>query len=227
MQRGDLRARRERRTARRLWRAPRSAAGALPSRFLGVWERTELVVDGAPVDPGRAVWLEAGSAHVDVRTGHGPDCPSGSGGTTSWDGKSLAWSLDVDSRADGGPYRSIERGRIAFDGDDLLEEGTGRDGSPAPYRARWRRQPGVGGRWAPNLVAETAGGLAVRIGMHTAVVLDRGPAAGGVAATYCRWDGMVWRTELTIRDDPWGLPLLEPGALLPAAWHWRPTPTLP
>jgi hypothetical protein len=209
-------------------RAPRPAPVALPPRFLGAWERVELEVDGGAVaDPGRLVWLEAGSGSVDVRIGQGPDCPAGSAGTTSWDGSSLAWALDVDSRSGDGLYASVERGRITFAGDDLVEEGTGTDGSPAPYRARWRRLPGVGGRWAPNLVAETARGLAVRIGMHTAVVVDRGPAAGGVVAAYCRWDGLVWRAELTLGADPGDLPLLEPGAVLPDGWRWRPAPFLP
>jgi hypothetical protein len=229
MQRGDLRARggAPRRSALRRWRAPRPPVEALPARFLGVWERTELSLDGRPVaEPGRAVWLETGSGYVDVRIGDGPDCPAAGGGTTTWDGTSLLWSLDVDSRAGDGLYSSVERGRVTFDGDDLVEEGTGTDGSPAPYRARWRRQPGVGGRWAPNLAAATGHGVAVRIGMHAAVVVDRGPAAGGVAAAYCRWDGLVWRSDLTLGDDPWDLPMLEPGAVLPTGWHWRPAAPL-
>jgi hypothetical protein len=76
-------------------------------------------------------------------------------------------------------------------------------------------------------VAETAGGLAVRIGMHTAVVVDRGSAGGGVVGVYCRWDGLVWRAALTLGADPSDLRMLEPGAVLPPAWRWRPTPVLP
>lgn len=197
-----------------------------------MWERVELEVDGARVaDPGHAVWLEAGSGYIGVRTGGGPDCPAGAAGTTSWDGTDLVWSLDIDSHAAEGLYSAVERGRVAFDGDDLVEEGSGADGSPATYRARWRRLPGVGGPWAPNLVAETDRGLAVRIGMHAAVVADRGggPAGGGVVAVYCRWDGLVWRSMRTVGDlagDPGGLPMLEPGASLPDGWRWRATPVL-
>jgi hypothetical protein len=203
-------------------------SGGLPPAFLGVWQRVGLSVDGqVVVDPGRAVWLETGSGFVDVRVGGGPDCPAASGGTTSWDGASLLWSLDVDSRADQGLYRAIERGRVAFDGGDLVEEGSASDGSPAPYLARWRRLPGVGGPWAPNLAAATAHGIAVRIGMHAAVVVDREAAGGGLAAAYCRWDGFVWRAELTLGADPCDLPMLEPGAVLPTGWAWRPAVALP
>lgn len=176
-------------------------------------------------DHGRAVWLEAGGGYAGLRTGNGPDCPAATAGSTSWDGTSLRWSLDVDSHAAEGLYSAVERGQVSFDGDDLVEEGTGSDGSPAPYRARWRRLPGVGGPWAPHLVAETDGGLAVRIGMHAAVVVDGGSDGGGVVAVYCRWDGLVWRALLTVGADadPGRLPMLEPGAILPAGWRWRAT----
>ena len=91
-------------------------------------------------------------------------------------------------------------------------------------RRKARRLRGVGGPWAPHLVAATAKGLAVRIGMHAAVVVDRGTADGGVTGAYCRWDGLVWRAELTVGADPGDLPMLEPGAILPAGWSWRPAP---
>jgi hypothetical protein len=230
MQRGDLRVRGngDRRSRLRRRRAPRPATGGLPAAFLGVWERSELSVDGRPVaDPGRAVWLETGSGFVDLRTGEGPDCPAAGGGTTTLDGATLVWSLDADSRAEQGLYRAVERGQVGFDGTDLVEEGSGTDGSPAAYRARWRRLPGVGGPWAPNLAAVTARGVAVRIGMHAAAVVDRGPAGGGIAAAYCRWDGFVWRAALTFGDDPDDLPMLEPGAVLPAGWTWRPAASPP
>jgi hypothetical protein len=200
---------------------------ALPPRFLGTWERVELEVDGEAVaDPGRAVWLEAGSGYVDVRTGRAPDCPAGSAGTTSWDGASLAWGHDVDSRSGDGLYASVERGRITFAGDDLVEEGTGADGSPAPVPrplaapARRRRAVGTqpGGRDRPG--PRRADRDARRRGGR--------PRDGG------RWRGgrllPLGRPGVAGRADPGhpgDLPLLEPGAVLPDGWRWRPAPFLP
>src|SRR5260221_12397397 len=59
----------------------------LPARFVGAWERGDLEVDGSPVsDAGRAVWIEAGAAYVDVRGTGGFAGRPGFAGPTAWGG---------------------------------------------------------------------------------------------------------------------------------------------
>jgi hypothetical protein len=202
----------------------------LPSRFIGVWERVELLVVGLPVtSPGRAVWLEAGSACINLRIAGEPG-PGGSdetayAGTTRWDGQALVRSHEIDRHQVG---QWVDRVQITLEGDDMIADGSLRGGDTL-CRERWRPMTGVGGPWSPSLVAEAKGGLALRIGQHAAVIVDRGPRLGGVVAAYHVWDGLVWRTGLTV-GDPVSvaslLPPLEPGAALGDGWRWRQATTL-
>jgi hypothetical protein len=193
----------------------------LPARFLGAWERHELTVDGAPMaGAGRAVWVEAGAAYVDVRGAGGFASDTCFAGTTSWTEPCLTWRHEIDAHSgeDG-----TDVGHISFDGDDLIEQGDFIAGRQVPYRERWHRLAGSTG---PVLAAETLDGtgLAVRVGHHAATVLDRRPAGGSLSARYQVWTGRRWITELVVGDGevPGVLPgPLDADAPLAPAWRWR------
>jgi hypothetical protein len=190
---------------------------SLPERFVGAWERTGVIVDGAPVlDAGRVVWVEAGSAYVDVR---GPGAFASNttfAGVTTWDEPYLTWAHTIDAGLDA----AIDVGLISYDGDDMIEEGEYEDGRVIRYAERWTPLPAGSG---PVLAAVTDGGIAVRVGDHASVVVDGRATGGGVAARYDRWDGRAWRHEiefgnasdLVLLPDP-----LEPETEPPEGWSW-------
>jgi hypothetical protein len=190
----------------------------LPETFVAAWERSEFVVDNEPVaHAGRAVWVEAGDAYVDVR---GPGWfASGTtfAGTTAWADSHLTWTHLIDAEPDGD---GVDHGLISFVGDDLIEEGEFNAGRVVRYRERWQRLPGSNG---VVLAATRDGGIAVRVGDHASVVVDRRAEGGGIAARYDRWDGNEWKPALAFgssaeRDrlpDP-----LDPDAEPPEGWRW-------
>ena len=196
----------------------------LPRCFVAAWERMELVVDGAPIAGGRAVWLEAGDAFVDVRGPGGFASDTTFAGTTSWADPYLTWShtVDAERQSDDAELHSdaADRGLISFVGDDLIEEGEFTTDRVVTYREHWHRLAGGGG---PVVAATTDGGVAVRVGDHAAVVLDRRPTGGGIAARYDRWDGTAWHSELRYGDErsceelP---PMLDFDAGPPDGWVW-------
>jgi hypothetical protein len=191
------------------------------SRFLGAWERDDLMVDGDLVaEAGRAVWVEAGAAYVDVRGAGGFASDTCFAGTTSWAEPCLTWRHEIDAHPgeDG-----MDIGYMTFDGDDLIEEGDFIAGKHVPYRERWRRLNGPSG---PVLAAELVecGGLAVRVGNHAAAVVDRRPDGGTLSARYQVWTGRRWITELVVGDGEVAGVLpgpLDSDAPLPATWRWR------
>jgi hypothetical protein len=195
-------------------------APAPPSRFVGAWERIELAIDGDLIAAGRAVWLEAGSGFVDVRGPGGPASDTCFAGRTAWCDPYLTWAHEVDAtESTGGDTTDI--GRITVIGGDLLEEGALPGEPSVRYAERWRR---MGGPAGPIAVAATEHGLAVRVGDHAAVVLDARAIGGPIAARYDRWDGQVWRTEITHGDprasDALPSPL-DPAWPAPPGWWWR------
>lgn len=189
----------------------------LPERFVGAWERAELTIDGEPVDDaGRVVWVQSGSAFVDVRGPGGFASDTSFAGDTAWDPPHLTWAhaVDRDPKSDG-----VDCGHITFDGVDLIEEGGFIAGQARTYQERWQPLPGALGGIV--LAAITAGGVAVRVGDHEAVAVDRRSAGGGFAARYSHWSGARWDLELCIEDGA-GVELpepLEPGVLLPDGWE--------
>ena len=193
----------------------------LPARFLGAWERHELTVDGTPVgDAGRAVWVEAGAAYVDVRGAGGFASNTCFAGTTSWDDPCLTWQHEIDAHPG---EEGADVGRITFDGADLVEQGDFIAGTQAPYRERWRR---LAGPLGPVLAAECADGtgLAVRVGHHAAAVVDRRASGGALSAHYLVWAGRRWITELVVgsSDDARALPApLDEETPLLSGWRWR------
>ena len=191
----------------------------VPEAFVGAWERHELVVGGAPVaSAGRAVWVEAGAAFVDVRGDGSFASDTCFAGRTAWDEPHLSWTHEIDRDAtavgDG-----ADVGRITVDGHALIEEGSHIAGTAVDYRERWVRLPGSDG---PVASAQTDGGLAVRVGNHAAVVVDRRDAGGGFAAAYAHFDGGRWVRELQVGDADVDLPApLVDRASLPPGWEWR------
>jgi hypothetical protein len=191
---------------------------SLPRCFVAAWERSEFVVDGEPVpDAGRAVWVEAGNAYVDVRGPGGLASGTTFAGTTAWDEPHLTWTHTIDAEPDGD---GVDQGLISFAGDDLIEEGEFIAGRVVTYRERWQRIQGSDG---PVLAAVTDGGIAVRVGDHASVVVDRRRTGGGIAARYDRWDGTAWCAELRF-GDAWErdqLPgPLDPATAPPNGWSW-------
>ena len=188
----------------------------LPARFVAAWERGELGVDGEPVAGGRAVWVEAGRAFVDVRGPGGFASDTTFAGTTSWSEPYLTWHRTVDAEPDGG----VDRGRITFVGDDLVEEGEYIAGRVVTYREHWHRLEGGAGT---RLAAVTDGGVAVRVGDHAAVVVDLRPIGGGIAARYDRWYGTAWQTEIGFGTEADRAQLPAPLDLdtgPPVGWSW-------
>jgi hypothetical protein len=195
-------------------------APALPARFVGAWERVELVIDGEVVDCGRAVWIETGIGFVDVRGPGGPASDTCFAGRTAWCDPYLTWTHDLDA-TDVTSGDTTDIGRITVVDGELLEEGAF-PGEPAVrYAERWRR---LDGGTSTIAVAVTANGLAVRVGDHAAAMRDARGLGGSVAARYDRWDGGVWCTELVYGDEREGdalPPPLDPTWPPPPGWSWR------
>jgi hypothetical protein len=195
----------------------KSLSEPLPARFFGAWARDELVVDDDLVaDAGRAVWVQAGCFFVDVRGPGGFAGDTCFAGSTKWVEPYLEWEHAVDLERG---HEGSDRGRITFDGDDLIEEGGFIAGEHRPYRERWRRLPGPA---APLLAAVAKGAVAVRIGAHAAVVVDDRAQEGGFSARYLRNGSAGWVAELTIECGPAVIVPrpLEPGIALPPGWRW-------
>jgi Protein HRI1 len=188
----------------------------LPDRFIGAWKRTELIVDGEVVENGPTLWLEAGTAFVDVRGPGGFASDMTFAGTTAWTEPHLRWTHEIESE-DGGE----DVGLITPDGDDLIESGEFTTDRVITFSERWSPQPRGSG---PVAVAATDGGLAVRVGDHASAVLDRRATSGGIAGRYQRWDGSRWVTEITHGTDTdlAALPApLDPTGPPPDGWTWR------
>jgi hypothetical protein len=191
---------------------------SLPETFIAAWNRSEAIVDGEVVtDAGRTVWVEAGGAYVDVRGPGGFASDTTFAGSTTWVEPHLTWShtIDANLESDG-----VDVGLISYDGEDMIEEGEYVAGRIIKYSERWERLPGGD---SPVLAAVTGGGIAVRVGDHASVVMDRRSTGGAIAARYAHWDGTAWQPEIEFGDDAAVAqlpPPLEPGTEPPAGWSW-------
>lgn len=197
--------------------SPPLLSAPLPARFLGTWERSDLCVDGvASAGAGRAVWVQSHTLFVDVRGPGGFASDTCFAGSTKWEDPYLEWSHTIDRATS---HAGTDRGHIMFDGDDLIEQGDFIAGEPRAYRERWRRLTGTS---ELVLAATGPGGIAVRVGEHAAVVVDRRGRGGGFAAQYLRRHQRAWQVELHVESgDPVQLPEpLSPDAPLPDHWTW-------
>jgi len=170
----------------------------LPAVFVGVWERQELVVDGAPVTgAGRAVWVQAGRRFVDVREAGGGLGPEGFAGSTAWDpvAETLRWSHELDLHGED----PVDVGRVEWVGGDLVEHGTAVvDGAAVDYVERWVQcaEPGSTVIVA-EAEAEAEGGVGALGSAPTVTV--------AVVRRQGRWG--------TVLDDAGGVRLDPPGGI--------------
>lgn len=147
----------------------------LDDRFLGLWQRVSIALDGGPAGENQQVyWLQAGDGFADVRVPIDPDDPAPSAapvsfaGVTTWDGTSLCWHRDLDLHR----VTEADIGAVTWDDGDLIETGEfSFAGRLQPYVERWRR---AGGALSPRLSLRRVDGLArlVRVGPHSLTVLD-------------------------------------------------------
>jgi len=139
----------------------------VPRRFIGAWERERLELDGRRVRGiGRAVWLETGGTYADVRAPGAIASNTAFGGRSAWRAPRFTWHHDVD--LDPRPPRAIDRGELVYEGDRIVERGSGLAGG-ASYEEHWRRLPTATSTIA---IAAHRHGVAVRVGDHAAALMS-------------------------------------------------------
>jgi hypothetical protein len=139
----------------------------IPDEYIGVWHRESVQVEGQePFEDSQVVWLQARSRYADVRVAL-PDYqvePESFGGSITWSEPQLTFAhqIDLTNRFPN------DMGRLHFEGDVLVEEGSVEiGGRTIAYRERWQRQSSVDPDY---VVFESRGrgglteGLAVRVG---------------------------------------------------------------
>ena len=169
----------------------------VPEWVVGAWERTSLVIEGAPAaDIGRAVWIQAERSYVDVRAPGSAASGTAFAGSGNWRGGVFTWHHDIDLHPEPG---RLDRGTLRLDGEDLVEAGDDLDGL-GPYVERWRRLPASEG---PGETVTADGGLAVRVGAHYAFVHDDRDRDGEFSARYRRRTGHAWIDEIAIGARDW------------------------
>lgn len=150
----------------------------IPAELTGGWVRHGMAVDGGEAtEPAVVWWLQAPSAHCDLRVPHeGAAGLMAFAGTTTWAEPALTWSpaLELD------PSAFEDVGVVSWDGPDLMEAGSWTDGGrEVPYVERWRRLPGSEGE---QLALSCAHGRLVRTGRYALTLRDDRAAGGGFSA---------------------------------------------
>lgn len=186
----------------------------VPERFVGVWLRGSISINGGPAGEHEdVVWLQTPSTFADLRVPHRPDGSpvEAFSGTTHWNGTSLHWDHELDWH---GAFADTDEGHITWDGDEMLERGsmTVRDAvgyrSTVTYEERWTKARSDGPVVALDGVSTGAIALHVRIGPW-ALTQCRGAARFG--AQLARPDAPTVHV-----GDP-QLARVEPGH---PAWTW-------
>ncbi len=186
----------------------------VPERFVGVWRRVSIALDGGPAhEPEDVVWLQAPSSFADLRVPRvdGASPVEAFAGTTHWDGSALRWDHELDWH---GAFAGTDHGLIDWDGEVMVERGTmvdpAGDGAspPVAYVERWQREP------SPGPVVALDGRTSGRVALHVRI--------GAWALTLARTP-----SRFAVRLDRPGMPALEVGDaglevpdLGHPAWTW-------
>lgn len=180
----------------------------VPSEFVGVWERVELVVDGRTVfDAGRSFWFQSRSEFLDVRAAGGGLQSEAFGGVTKWDPATatLTWSHDIDMH----PESPTDCGRVEWRGPDLVEYGTAEVfDETIEYCEVWRRRTDS---TSTVYVADRIDGIGRMAWCEylSAVTIDDRPA-GTLQGGVCSDRGWAW-----VFDIVQGKPLASISDVLP------------
>ena len=150
------------------------------------------------------------SGDMPLRYGYGDIvAPLSFAGTTTWADPFLRWGHDLDLDAERPPGAS-DVGRVAWDGNDLVETGEFTDGDRAvPYTEVWRRvadsDAGLESHWSPDGTC-----VVVRTGDHALTIADDRAAGGAYRACYrSRHEGR-WEVELALGAGAADLPAPPP-----------------
>lgn len=165
----------------------------VPHRFVGVWRRVGLGVDGGPVRPaGDVVWVQADAQFADLRVGASET--RAFAGIATWSAPSMTWSHDVDVPSPGRHPAPPDTGLLEGEADDLVERGSWRRGGrQESYVEHWRRIGSAG----PVRALRYGTARFVQVGEHAVLVTPDGGR---------RWERVggprtgpgVWRIVATV-----------------------------
>ncbi len=136
--------------------------------LVGVWVRESLQVeDDPPFEDSQVVWLQARNWFADVRVAlPGEKAPSESfGGNVEWREPHLRFNHSIDLTGN----FSDDKGKLSFDGDVLIEEGSVDVGDKTiRYSERWLRKSSLNPSYAVLCAndGEELQGLIVRVDEH-------------------------------------------------------------
>ena len=175
----------------------------LAPQLVGAWQRRSIAIDGgAPEEPARVLWLQAGDAFADLRM---PLDPNGTidafAGITTYDEPALTWHHMLDWN---GTFAGYDCGVVERDAEQLIERGEfERDGTRHAYEEVWLRiDPGEVG-----VVLTATHAMIVRVGCHCLAMRDRRRAGGEFDVRHSRLTARVW-DDLVVLGDGAELPLL-------------------
>ncbi len=169
----------------------------IPAEFRGGWVRNGIAVGGTEMtEPAVVWWLQAGSAHCDLRL---PRDGAGQvmcfAGKTTWDEPRLTWHPEVE--LDPSAFEDV--GEVSWSGPDLIETGSFADaGDEIGYVERWQRLPGSE---HDVLALRCDGGRIVRTGRYALTVLDARESGGDFAAVAWRLDNDDWAPQFSWPPD--------------------------
>jgi hypothetical protein len=167
----------------------------------GVWRRSLLVrPDGSSDTTTTVLWVQGPALYADLRLPH-PDRPATDSGHAPVEGFAgelvltdgvFEWCRRIDLSPPG-PY--ADRGRLAFTGDVLVE-----DGVEVCYAEHWHREPdSIGPSGAKLLIRPGTEALLVRAGSYIAYATS-GPTSGP-EISIGRLDGDDWVVAWSSRPE--------------------------
>jgi len=183
----------------------------LARQFVGAWERRSIAIDGgAPTEPARVLWLQAGDAFADLRIPQSPsDQPDAFAGVTTYDEPALTWHHTLDWN---GGFAGYDCGVVEWRDDDLIERGEfERDGKGHAYEEVWHRVDDG----AIGLVLTATHAMVVRLGRHCLAMRDRRRAGGQFDVRHATVAGVEWSDVAVLGD---GAELPRPPLVAPDDW---------